>query len=233
MRRRPDGTPVMYQTWEKLLFMHWPMSVDALLPLIPQRLRIDTFEGVAWIGLTPFTIRNARPVFLPSIPPFSNFHEVNVRTYVYLDGIPGVWFFSLDASSYPAVLGARTFYHLPYFHAKMDLKQEGRTIRYSSRRGNGTRADFNAEWTIGRNLPPAEPGTRDFFLTERYCFYASRGDRLYRTRIHHQPWPLQEARLGRFDSTLVEADGLPRPEGEPVLHCGGPVRVEIRRLEEV
>jgi uncharacterized protein len=110
MRERPAKAPIMYQSWGKLLFMHWQMSAEALRRLIPSRLSIDTFDGKAWAGLTPFTIWDARPILMPPLPWLSDFHELNVRTYVHLDGVPGVWFFSLDANSMAAVIGARTFF---------------------------------------------------------------------------------------------------------------------------
>jgi uncharacterized protein YqjF (DUF2071 family) len=118
VRERPTGSPLMYQSWDKLLFMHWRMPVEALRPLIPEPLVpeplvIDTFEGEVWVALTPFTIRDARPIFTPPLSWISDFHEINVRTYVHLNGVPGVRFFSLDANSLVAVMGARTFFHLP------------------------------------------------------------------------------------------------------------------------
>jgi uncharacterized protein len=224
----------MHQSWGKLLFLHWRMPIAALRPLIPQRLSIDTFAGEAWVGLTPFTIWDARPTYVPPLPWLSDFHEVNVRTYVYLDGVPGVWFFSLDANSLAAVAGARTFFSLPYYHASISLEQEDDRIIYSaSRVGAEPAAKLETTWSIGEPLPPAAPGTLEFFLIERYCLYTSDGAKLYRCRIFHQPWPLRRARLDAFTSTLIEADGLPTPAGEPLLHFGGPVDVEVWPLEEV
>ena len=55
-RVRPAGWPVMYQTWAKLLFLHWPIPIEQLRPRIPGRLQIDTFDGRAWISLAPFTM---------------------------------------------------------------------------------------------------------------------------------------------------------------------------------
>jgi uncharacterized protein YqjF (DUF2071 family) len=224
----------MHQSWGKLLFMHWQLPVKKLRPLIPERLEIDTFEDMAWIGVTPFTVWDARPVFTPPLPWVSEFHEVNVRTYVHLDGVPGVWFFSLDANSLVAVTAARAFFRLPYYYASISLDQEGETIIYTSRREGGeTSAEFSATWKIGADLPKSKPGSLEFFLTERYCLYTSNEERLYRCRIFHQPWPLQEAGLSAYESDMVEADDIPTPEGEPLLHCGGPVSVEVWPLEEV
>lgn len=234
IRKRPAGSPILYQSWGKLLFMHWQLPVEALRPLIPSRLTIDTYEGKAWIGLIPFTIWNLRPRFVPAMPWISHFHEINVRTYVYLNGIPGIWFFSLDANLLPDVMAARAFFHLPYYQASISLEQTGKTIIYTSRRKGAARpAEFSALWTIGAELAQAVAGSLDFFLIERYCLYASNRGRLYRCRIFHEPWPLQQANLSGCNSSMLEADGLPMPAGEPLLYCGGPVHVEVWPLEEV
>ena len=123
--REPDRRPVMRQSWRKLLFLHWPIPSDQLRPLVPPQLDLDLFEGTAYVGLVPFTMTGVRPVGLPPIRGISNFHETNVRTYVHRDGRdPGVWFFSLDAANRLAVYLARTFFHLPYYHARMFLEPE-------------------------------------------------------------------------------------------------------------
>ena len=109
---------------------------NMLRPLIPDPLAIDTYDGLAWIGITPFTMWGVRPAFTPPLPSLSEFHELNVRTYVHLDGVPGVWFFSLDANNAVAALGARVAFHLPYFNARMSLERRDRTIYFSSRRAH-------------------------------------------------------------------------------------------------
>jgi uncharacterized protein YqjF (DUF2071 family) len=234
IRERPAGWPLMRQWWGKLLFMHWAIDAERLRPLIPKRLTIDTFEGVAWIGVVPFTMWGIRPSFTPPVPGTSAFHELNVRTYVHYEGVPGVWFFSLDANSALAVWGARTFVHLPYFNARISLEQQADTISYSSTRThrNASPAEFEATWKIGERIQTTEPGSLEFFLTERYCLYAARGDeKLYRLRIFHPPWPLREASLSSFHSTMIEAQGLPTPAGEPLLHYAEELKVDIWPLK--
>lgn len=230
VRNCPSGWPIMYQSWGELLFMHWPVPMDSLRPLIPEPLVIDTFDGVAWVGITPFTMWGLRPVLLPAVPFLSESHELNVRTYVHLDGVPGVWFFSLDANNPLAVWGARLAFHLPYFAARMSMERRDRTLHFASRRTHrhAAPAEFEASWTVGDRLPTPEPGSLDFFLIERYCLYTARADHLYRVRIFHRPWPLHTARLLSYSSTMVESQGLPSPEGEPLLHQqGDPLRVRV------
>jgi uncharacterized protein YqjF (DUF2071 family) len=236
IRSRPPGRPLMYQTWDKLLFLHWPMPAERLRPLVPERLQVDTWDGTAWIGVTPFTIHDMRPPLLPALPVVSSSHELNVRTYVHLDGVPGVWFFSLDAANPLAVLGARLGFALPYFQAVMSLEEEGPAIRFTSRRvpAGSPPAEFAAAWTGGDFLPELQPDTLDFFLIERYCLYAQQDTRLYRARIFHPPWPLRRAALSSLSSTMIEAQGLPAPGGEPLLHFqSAPLQVAVWPREEV
>jgi uncharacterized protein YqjF (DUF2071 family) len=112
----------MHQNWDKLLFMHWEFPIEALRKVIPEPLAIDTFDGKAWVAITPLTIWDARPTYTPPLPFVSRLHELNVRTYVYLEGIPGVWFFSLDANNSVAVTAARTLFSLPYYNASISLE---------------------------------------------------------------------------------------------------------------
>lgn len=259
IRDRPSGIPLMHQSWGKLLFMHWPIDAKVLRPLIPSQLEIDTFDGRAWIGVVPFTMWGIRASFLPPIPGTSAFHELNVRTYVHYQGVPGVWFFSLDAANALAVWGARTFYHLPYFNAGMSLRQEENIITYSSTRTDaqtyagffapeksGFSADFNCErfqslpraelnmsWKIGERLAESKPDSIEFFLTERYCLYAYHRGKIYRSRIWHEPWPLRRAAIESCDSTMIESLGIEQPAGEPLLHYADSIAVNIWPLKKV
>lgn len=223
----------MKQSWGKLLFMHWRLDAELLRPLLPPKLEIDTFDGSAWVAVVPFTMWDTRPSLLPPVPWLSAMHELNVRTYVHVDSVPGVWFFSLDCNSALAVQGARTFYHLPYYNAKIELAQSDEKIEYSLHRTEKPDADFHAVWKVGEPLPRSEPDSLEFFLTERYCLYSEHKGKLYRARIHHQPWPLQEARLESFESTMLEALGINTPDPEPLLHYAESLDVDLWSLRRV
>ena len=215
--------------------MHWRIEAKELRVLIPDSLEIDTFDGSAWIAITPFTMWDIRglPPFLPAVPGLSSLHELNVRTYVQLEGVPGVWFFSLDANSAAAVMAARTFYHLPYFNAEIDLADEGSTVDYSLVRTDDPPAKFEASWKSGEPLPLSEPDSLEFFLTERYCLYSENEGDLYRARIHHGPWPLQNAELLSFESTMIESHDIKTPKGEPLLHYCEELSVNIWPIKKL
>jgi uncharacterized protein YqjF (DUF2071 family) len=233
LRTRPHGFPLMQQYWGKLLFAHWWLPPELVRPLIPPQLQLDLWEGRAYVGVVPFTMWGIRASFLPPIPGTSAFHELNVRTYVHYNGLPGVYFLSLDAAHRLAVWGARNFYYLPYFNADMDLQQTGREIRYRSTRTDEPPAALAARWTIGEPLPEAQPGTLEFFLTERYCLYVARDGELYRSRIFHPPWPLHSATLNEWQSTMLEAHGLAQPESDPLLHYAEEICADIWPLRRV
>ena len=211
----------MTQSWHDLLFAHWPVDARSLQEKLPAGLPLDTYDGQAWIGIVPFHMTNVAPRGVPSIPFVSSFVELNVRTYVTLNGKPGVYFFSLDANSSLAVAAARTLFHLPYFEATMAVEHSGGEIRYSSRRH--TRMEGVAEFA-GRYRPIgpvqfAVRGTLEYFLTERYCLYTV--DQTFHARrldIHHSPWPLQVAEAAISANTMADAAGIRLPSTAPLLH---------------
>lgn len=234
VRHRPKGQPVMHQAWGKLLFIHWRIQENILRPHIPASLEIDTYGDSAWIAITPFTMWDIRafPPFVPPVPGLDSMHELNVRTYVHHNGVPGVWFFSLDANSRAAVLGARTFFHLPYYNADIEM-QGKKKIKYKLDRRDEPAAQLRAAWSVGEPLPQSQPGSREFFLTERYILYTEYDDDLYRAQIYHEPWQLYEAELTSFSSTMLEANQLVQPKTQPILHYADEVHVDIWSLELV
>jgi uncharacterized protein YqjF (DUF2071 family) len=216
----PPGPWIMAQSWHDLLFAHWPVDAALLRPLIPPPLSIDTFAGEAWVGLVPFRMSGVRIRGTPALPWFSQFPELNVRTYVSLEGKPGVWFFSLDAGNSIAVTVARGWFHLPYFRARMSCEAIDGDIRYASERTHqgAAKAVFSASYRPLGQPFEAQPGTLDHFLTERYCLYAAAGQRIFRGEIHHRPWQLQAATVNLTQNTMTVAAGFSLADRAPLLH---------------
>ena len=215
----PSGPWVMTQTWNDLLFAHWPVDARALRERVPASFELDLFDGEAWVGIVPFHMTNVAPRFVPALPWVSAFPELNVRTYVRAGGKPGVYFFSLDAGNSVAVGAARTLLNLPYYTAEMAVTPAGGEIRYESRRQGSPPAGFRAAYRgLGDPRPP-RPGTLEYFLAERYCLYAVNHRQLaYRLEIHHPAWPLQAAAAQITENTMAEAAGIHLPSMAPLLH---------------
>jgi len=223
----------MKQIWHDLLFAHWPVPPSLMRPLVPPQMTLDTFDGGCWIGVVPFHMSGIRGRWFPALPGLSRFPELNVRTYVTRDGKPGVYFFSLDAANLPAVWAARTFYHLPYFHAAMRVEEREGSIQYWSRR-QAAPAEFRARYRPIDSVQPRASGSLEHWLTERYCLYTTHRGQVYRGEIHHQPWPLQNAEAELETSTVAAAAGIPLPETSPRLHFARRLEVLIwplRRAE--
>jgi uncharacterized protein len=223
----------MKQTWHDLLFAHWPLPVEKMRPLVPAQLTLDAFEGQCWVGVVPFHMSGIRGRGLPPLPGLSRFPELNVRTYVTYGGKPGVYFFSLDAANLSAVWAARTFYHLPYFHAAMYSKELGGNIHYYSRRLRGA-AEFRGRYRPTTEMRLREIGSIEHWLTKRYCLYTTHRGQVYRGEIHHGPWPLQDAEAEFETNTVAAAAGIPLPNTAPLLHFARRLEVLIwplRRAE--
>jgi uncharacterized protein YqjF (DUF2071 family) len=232
----------MKMRWHELLFMHWRVPVAALRPHVPRTLSIETFDGSAWLGLVPFRMSGVRPRCVPPVPGLSAFPELNVRTYVVPKRTtekPGVWFFSLDATSKIAVRAARRLFALPYYDAYISCHVNGSTntptVHYSSRRTHhgAEPAELDTEYRPAGTAFHAKPGTLDYFLTERYCLYSARGERLYGCEIAHAPWPLQPAKATTRRNTMTRQLGFNLPDDDPLLHYADYQEVVAWMLENV
>src|SRR5215212_15037 len=174
---------VMGQTWDDLLFIHYRVPVEQLRALVPEGLEVQEHSGSAWLGVTPFVVTGLRARGLLPLPFASSFRELNVRTYVTRDQKPGIWFFSLDASSQLAVEAARRLYRLPYFRADIAVRRRADELLYDCSRDAGKA--FSAVYRPDGAAFNAEGGSLEHFLTERYCLYAEHESMLYRAEIHH------------------------------------------------
>jgi hypothetical protein len=227
----------MRQTWQHLLFLHWRIDPEVIQARLPKGLTVDCFDGAAWLGIVPFFMRNIRIRGLPPIPTATNFLELNLRTYVYDErGRPGVWFFSLDADSRLTVWGARSWFRLPYQHARISAAVDPASseIDYHwQRRSAPAETAARFRYRPASLLRTAEPGTLEFFLIERYLLFAAgRGDRLCTGRVWHPPYSIAEAAVPLWNAQLVQLNEFPPVAGPPAHAAYSPgVQVDIFGLQ--
>jgi uncharacterized protein YqjF (DUF2071 family) len=215
--------------WCDLAFLHWPVAADALRPLVPAMLQIDTYDGAAWVGVVPFRMEGVRLRGAPPVPTTHAFPEINVRTYVRAAGRAGVWFFSLDAASKLAVRGARRLYTLPYFDAKITVTVGSGAVDYHSVRSHRAAppAEFKGRYSPIGGQYRASPDTLDHFLVERYCLFMHDDDRgLGLLDIDHEPWPLHRGVADIAANTMAAAAGIDLPCVEPLVHYAH--RLDVR-----
>lgn len=216
----PTAPWVLRQDWLDLAFLHWRADADLLQSLLPSGLRLERFDGHAYVGIVPFWMSGVRPRLLPPVPGLSRFPEVNVRTYVTDGERPGVWFFSLDTPSRLAVAAGRGLFGVPYRPARQRI-EDGSQRRYRSWRPE---LELDVSVSLGPACP-APPGSLEHFLTERYCFHAVRRDRRLRADVHHAPWPLHRAEATVAVNGLLDDYGVGDPLRPDLVHASPGVEV--------
>lgn len=216
--QRPNGSPVMYQRWSELLFLHWEVPVATIAATLPEGLYPDLHEGRAWLGLVPFYMQKIRPRFLPTVPGISDFLEMNVRTYVHDEqGRPGVWFYSLDANQSLAVSVAKRFFHLPYHRADMKAENREDGIHYSCTRRSIPEQTTRFIYSAGEPVAPPIPGSLEYFLVERYYLFAHHEQEMKNSigQVNHVPYPLVKAQVEQWSGEAIQQAGFDIGDREP------------------
>jgi uncharacterized protein YqjF (DUF2071 family) len=197
--------------WHDLLFAHWALPAATLRPLVPKELEIDTFEGVAWLGVLPFRMTRVGAFPVPPVPAVASFPETNVRTYVKRGDTSGIWFLSLDAANPLAVRAARRLFGLPYYDARMSCRREGDVVLYRSTRthAGAPPARLTAAYGPKGEDYAARPGDLDHWLTERYRFFTVAPDGAVRSvLVRHRPWTLAPATARFAENTMATPFGI-------------------------
>ena len=232
----PVKRAVMVQKWENLVYVHWAVDPAVVRAVLPPDLEVDTWDGKAYVGLIPFQMRGIGLPHLPPVPYLGTFPEVNVRTYVVYNGIPGVWFCSLDINRLLPTLVARSAYSLPYCFGEVHHKRRDNivttTVRRRWPRNNSNFASSTLtpstliEVEVGE--PIFEPTDLEHFLSARWGLYsATRSGKLRYAAVDHQQWPLYRASLLHLDDQLVNAAGLGTPPSEPLVMYSPGVNVRV------
>jgi uncharacterized protein YqjF (DUF2071 family) len=220
--------PLLTQSWLDLAFLHWAADPADVAPLLPAGTRPDTLHGTTYVGLVAFRMHRVGWFRLPGVPYLGTFPETNVRLYsVDAQGRRGVVFRSLDASRLIPVAAGRTLFRLPYVWSRMEIRREGTSVTYTSRRRwPGPRgARSNLAIRIGEQVE--DPTELEHFLTARWGIHSAFFGRSRYLPNTHPRWPLHRAELLHCEENLVATAGLPAPVGAPVsvLYSPGvPVR---------
>jgi uncharacterized protein YqjF (DUF2071 family) len=203
---------VAAQGWRQVAFVHWRVAPEVVAPLLPPGVVPDMFDCSSWVGLIAFRLGDARIGRLPPTSRWGSFTEVNVRLYgVDAAGRRGVVFRSLEASSLPAVLAARTLFGLPYVWARTGQRPSSEGWQYASRR-IGLRPS-SPEPRFRLDVSVDESRTVDdhlsLFLTARWGLFQERLGRTLWLPNEHEPWVLHPARVTALHDELIAAAGLP------------------------
>ena len=213
----PGGKWRYYQEWNRAVFLHWKVPEVVLRSLVPEGLTIDTYGGNAYVSLVAFTMEQIRPRYLPAVGFISCFDEINLRTYIEIDGKKGVYFLNIEAGKSLSSVVARGLSGLPYEKSDMIRTPGG------YRSDNGMKNFFlDLSYTVGGDID--EKSELDRWLTERYCLYLDKGSQLYRYDIHHEEWKLKTVVLDRT-SLDYRLGALQLTGGPDMTHYSDGVKV--------
>lgn len=210
----------LHMGWRHVLFGNWWIEPAIVQRRLPPALTVDTFDGRAWLSAVPFTNVDVRPWTLPSgwglrLP------ELNLRTYVRHDEVPGIYFFSLDTEGLLAVVGARLFHHLPYYYARVSLSERDGRIRFSATRCHPGAEDVAFEATyepVGRPTRATSGSLADFLVSRDRYYTETLAGRIRYAEVHHAPWPLQEVEVEADADGLFIGNDFDPPQTTPVWY---------------
>jgi uncharacterized protein len=209
---------VWSQHWINLLFLHWRIPVDALLPHVPSEVTIDTVEGWGWVSLVLFQLK-VRPRWLPFVPCVSTFNELNLRTYVCYRDRPGIGFLSIHANNRWAIRLARWLTPLPYLPARIRYQEAATGFSFDcwdlALPDCRSSIRFSPE---GHSWQPQD-GTLDAWLLERYrLFILGKCRRLHMAEVVHPRWTIRRARARILANTIGSPFDLDLSRSPDLVH---------------
>lgn len=203
---------LMAQRWREVAFVHYECNANELQKRVP--FPLDLFEGKAIVSIVPFIMEGIRFPFLPPVPGLSRLLELNLRTYVTVNGRRGVYFFTLDSNHLPGVLIARGFFALPYRWIKLAFRPN---YQFQS-------PALSLEGEVGE---PRASTTFDLWATERYALFTKRGSTTLMGVVLHEPWPLQDLKVTHLEDHFSSMLG-PELALKSVLATSYCARLDVR-----
>ncbi|EMJ88181.1 YqjF family protein [Leptospira meyeri] len=177
----PNKKWFWYQEWNDVIFLHYKIKEEILRRFVPDFLELDSFEGTYWVSVVAFTMNQVQMRNFIPLQYFSNFHEVNLRTYVRNKDKPGVYFLSIEAEKLIPTVMAKILSGLPYEHSKIKRTPDLYLL-------SGDRSKLEIDFRITKKNE--SPKSIDLWLTERYCLFKDNPKNQNPLEIHHKPWEL-------------------------------------------
>jgi uncharacterized protein YqjF (DUF2071 family) len=224
---------VWSQHWINLLFLHWHVSVDAVLPHVPAGLELETKDGWAWVGLVLFRLK-VRPRWLPFVPGISTLNELNLRTYVRHQDKPGICFLSVHADNRWAIRLARALTPLRYCQARIRYQESEDGFDFRCDSVSVPECRLSLQLTPHNALRQTQDGTLNAWLLERYRLYsADECSRLQEAVVVHPPWLIQDAQVSITANTIGLPFGIDLSRPPDMVHFSPGVRARFGGFRQV
>jgi uncharacterized protein len=179
--------------WNNLILANYAVPKELLLPYLPNKTELSSFEGKTFVSLVGFMFLNTK-VWGLSIPMHSDFEEVNLRFYVkYNDH--GEWkrgvVFIKEIVPKKAISFIANFLYGENY-TTMNMKH--------SLTGSGENIEVGYEWNYkntwnkisviaGKRSRPIITGSRESFFADHYWGYSKYNDtKTFEYEVAHKPW---------------------------------------------
>ena len=196
-----------YQEWNDSVFLHFEIQYDLLIDLIPFGLELDSFNDKYYVSLVAFTMNELYPKNLFPLGYVSNFHEINIRTYVKKENKNGVYFINIEAEKVLSSFIAKMLSKLPY--EKSEIKRISKNYKSLN---NKKKLELDIDYNVHDG--EIEKSDLDIWLLERYCLFYEKNSKIFRYDIYHKPWSIQSLDLislkikYNFRNVILSSDNL-------------------------
>ncbi len=212
------------QRWSQVLFVNWKVPASELQEQVP--FPLDLHEGEAVLSLVPFFMDRVRFRGLPSIPFGSSLWEINLRTYVKVNGVPGIYFFTLETPHRVANGIARNLFDLPYRYAtvKASVSEGDYHLEVKGHDAKKVRYHLQLQAKIETDLLTSE---FQKWITERYHLFVKIKGATVRGDVFHEPWSVRPARIQKLLGGISMISTFPPVEKLENCFLASPLRVRF------
>lgn len=221
------------QEWGDVLFMHWSVPYEILKPYVPAPFTLETYDGESWVTVILLQAKHSRFRGMPTMMSYPPFLQMNVRTYIQFDGEPGIYFFSVDVNSLLTVAAAKGLLQLPCQFAEMELEEDKDQLSFNSKR---IKSDHSSS-SITVNYRPLtqeisnQQGTLPYWLTERYCFWMIKENRIIKGPLTHAPWKLSDVTVDLKMTEIISFIPAQYLQKNPLIHYSKSIHAYLHPFE--
>jgi uncharacterized protein YqjF (DUF2071 family) len=195
--------------WLDALFNHFEVDANVLQAQVPFVLVMCV--GMAYVSVVGLYFRYGRRprgvgLARQLSQPLANHAFFNIRTYVRVNGEPGIYFLAEWIPNRLTTLVGPKLYGLPYRLGTLRYDVDSDRHFYRGRITGAGDVEFRAE------LDAAAPrrcrdDDLEQFLIERYSAFTKRNQTSRRFRIRHEPWMIRPARVTLAETSLLDEAG--------------------------
>jgi len=203
--------PFLVACWERVVFLHYLIRPELLLPHVPEPFELDLYDSMACISVVAGTMRNFRASRSIStgwlLRPVQSEQFLNLRACVHLREEPGsliLWSWLSNPLRMTLPL-TRFGFPCTFAEVEYDHRFEAGKLQGAVKMKNSSGASFEYRASLESQLgfEPCPLGSLAEFAMERYTAFFSQGSRQRVLRCWHPPWLQRPMQASIDDRRLI------------------------------